>query len=170
MIFPDLVQLYQFHYFFRLNCYFLPLPRLLFIAIVAFMPKLLVIYMNMMSVGSLPGCDEASKIFQGILGTIIGCRRQLSIYLVIMPHFIFSLTFWGVFYWWCLSFYGNCIEFDFFVSGCYRLALIILDISLYYAIFGSISVIGAFIAWTVSVGLFGRCWDYGWSPVWLYIC
>jgi hypothetical protein len=38
MIFPDLVQLYQFHYFFRLNCYFLPLPRLLFIAIVAFMP------------------------------------------------------------------------------------------------------------------------------------
>jgi hypothetical protein len=86
MISPDLVQLYQFQYLFRLFYFFLPLPRLLFIAIVAFMPKLLVIYMNMMSVGSLPVCDEALEIIQGISGTIIGCRRQPSIYLVIMPH------------------------------------------------------------------------------------
>ena len=97
MISPDLVQLYQFQYLFRLFYFFLPLPRLLFIAIVAFMPKLLVIYMNMMSVGSLPGCDEALKIIQGISGTIIGCRRQPSIYIVIMPHFILILTFWVVF-------------------------------------------------------------------------
>jgi Mg/Co/Ni transporter MgtE len=51
----------------------------------------------MMSVGSLPGCDDALKIIKGISGTIIGCRRQPSIYLVIMPHFIFILTF-GAFF------------------------------------------------------------------------
>ena len=51
------------------------------------MSKLLKIYMNMKPAGSLPGCDDASKIIKGISGTIIGCRRQPSIYLVIMPHF-----------------------------------------------------------------------------------
>jgi hypothetical protein len=96
MISPDLVQLYQFHYFFRLNFLFFYLCPDYF-SIVAIMPKLLKIYMSMMSVGSLPGWDDALKIIERISGTIIGCRRQPSIYLVIMPHFILILPFLGVF-------------------------------------------------------------------------
>ena len=87
MIFPDLVQLYQFQYLFRLFYFFLPLPRLLFNLIVAFMPKLLEIYMNMKPAGSLPGCDDALKIIKGISGTIIGCRRQLSYPIFVVQHF-----------------------------------------------------------------------------------
>ena len=110
--------------------------------------------MNMMSVGSLPGCDDALKIIKGISGTIIGCRRQPSIYLVIMPHFILILPFWGVFLLMHI-FLWKFYRIGLFCSGCYRLALIILNISSYSAIFGSISVTGDFIAWTVSVGLLG---------------
>jgi hypothetical protein len=59
----------------------------LFIAIVASMSKLLKIYMNMKPAGSLPGCDDASKIIKGISGTIIGCRRQLSYPIFVVQHF-----------------------------------------------------------------------------------
>ena len=43
--------------------------------------------MNMKPAGSLPGCDDASKIIKGISGTIIGCRRQLSYPIFVVQHF-----------------------------------------------------------------------------------
>ena len=158
MIFPDLVQLYQFQYLFRLFYFFLPLPRLLFILIVAFMPKLLVIYMNMMSVGSLPGCDEASKIFQGILGTIIGCRRQLSIYLAIMLYFIIFLPFWAAIFWLCLwPLYGSGL----FWPGCCQWADIFAGICWNIGTLARFSVMVSFFLPDSICWLFGRAVTMG---------
>ena len=42
--------------------------------------------MNMKPAGSLPGCDDASKIIKGISGTITSCRRQLSYPIFVVQH------------------------------------------------------------------------------------